>query len=163
MNRDRFVIQMERLHRTYGEKAYPKERMDGIWIRVKDFSEAQLEKAITWVITENFTPPSLSKILEALGSKGEGPAMQVLENPFACEPCRDFGFEWEGHTIIACRSCYRGRQIRPERLAKEQRSYDIGRKMFPMPGMGKPIASKVFNELPYDPKTSVAEIDDVEW
>jgi hypothetical protein len=163
VNRDRFVIQMERLHRTYGEKAYPKERMDGIWVRVKDFSEAQFEKAITWVITENFTPPTLTKIVEALGSRATEPNMQEYQTAFACEPCRDFGFDWEGHTIVACKACYRGRQIRPEKLAKEQRNYDVGRKMFPMPGMGRPLAATVFSSLPYDPKTSVAELDKVEW
>lgn len=163
MTKDRFILQMERLHRTYGEKSYPKERMDGIWARVNAYSEAQFEKAITWVITENFTPPTLSKILEALGSKGEQPQMQVLPNPFACEPCRDFGFEWEGHTIVACKHCYRGRQIKPENPAKEQRNYDVGRKMFPLPGMGRPMAAKVFASLPYDPKTSVAEIDGERW
>lgn len=150
---------MERLHRTYGEKAYPKERMDGIWARVKDYSEAQFEKAITWVITENFTPPTLSKIMEALGSKGEQPQMQIAPQAFACEPCRDFGFGWIGETMVAC-TCIAGQRLSPQELARQQKFYDMGKYMFPMPGHG-PIRFNLSRSLPYDPRESIAEKDGV--
>jgi hypothetical protein len=62
-----FSNQMDRLCRTYGEKSYPKERMDAFYERVKAHHAAQFEKAITYLIGESFQPIPLSKLIEAMG------------------------------------------------------------------------------------------------
>jgi hypothetical protein len=151
VTQNEFIAQMDRLHRTYGEKAYPKERMDAIWERVKDFPRNQMDRAVTFLIGENFSPPSLSKISEALGPN-RSPISQPGKSSdvyggFTCEPCRDFGFGFVGDTVVAC-ACDKGQATSPAELVRQQKNYDKGREMFRTRASFKAFATK---DLPYDP------------
>lgn len=147
-----FELQMDRLRITYGEKVYPKdgERDKAIWERVKAFPAKQFENAVTHLIGETFTPPTLTKISESLGFFRTNAFTRIDEAPpaFSCEPCRDFGFVFDGDFVEAC-MCATGRSIGPEKLAHHQKSYDRGRKIFKR-GKNTHVAN-VFQELPYDP------------
>lgn len=142
-----FQTQMDRLHRTYGEKAYPKERMDAVWERVRGIPAAQFEKALTHLIGENFTPPSLSKITDALAlfRTSDGALIHYATPAYSCEACEDRGFGFVGDTAVKC-VCPRGDRMNPEEVLRHQRSYDKGKKF-----LRSPSQFVGFRELPYDP------------
>lgn len=141
-----FGDQMGRLLRTYSDKAYPKERLDAIYARVARIPVAQFEKAVTYLIGENFTPPSVSKIVDACSAYREA-NVQMRDAPpaFNCEPCRDFGFGWVGETIVPCTCTAR---VGPTELVRQQANYDKGKRLM----MNPKLYPNVGKPLPYNPQ-----------
>ena len=64
MNRDEFLTGIESLTRVYGDKAYPPERIDIIWQRVKYRHQVVWFEAIDNLIADNPHAPLLKKILD---------------------------------------------------------------------------------------------------
>ena len=160
MTHQEFSFQMDRMLKTYGERNYPNERMDAIFERVKGIPVKTFDRAVTYLIGEHFSPPSVSKIVEACGNFREpGERQNYTPYKFRCPPCSDLGFGWVGHKIVKC-SCPLGQSHTEERIAQEQANYDKGRKLFPSPfdsKDAKPRLGALFHELPYDPSERIAE------
>lgn len=158
MRSEFFQQQIERLRGIYSPGALNQERIDVWWKRFRNEPDHVFENALNHVIAEATSQqlPAMSRVAEALGffrTNATGASMQVLPPAHDCERCRDFGFLFSGHTVVAC-NCDRGRRVNPERLAMAQKSYDKGRAMFRSPydaGMPPPNGERIFSELPYDP------------
>lgn len=148
MTQEQFIAQIDRLHNVYGEKAYPKERMDVIWEKVRHTSREQFERAITQLIGECFSPPALSRILDATGTLAKTPKQHHDElESFKCDGCKDRGFDFIRDIVTAC-TCLLGRALHPEELARLQKNYDAGRRF--LPSIENFI--KIINKpLPYNP------------
>jgi hypothetical protein len=139
-----FAEQMDRLIKTYGERSYPKERFDAIWARVRTVPQDQFQNAVTALLGDCFTPPGLTRITEEVARhRSETKRMDMAPPAFECEPCRDFGFGFDGDTVVACMTCHRGRTISPAELAKQQANYNAGARFVSN-------LRKAFSDLPYD-------------
>lgn len=166
-----FEIQWDRLKSVYAPSAANDERKKLFWERFKNDDAAIFEKAINSVILELTTQafPAMSRIAEAAGifrNSVSGASMQHLEPSYACEKCRDFGFSFDVDTLVRCK-CNLGPYLDSERLAKMQKSYDIGCRLFPRPGQNgaaRPSFSKanLGTPLPYDPNERITDRSD-EW
>lgn len=68
MTRQEYYQVMERMKVTYGDRAYPPERVDSIFSRVEFLNVGEFDQVVTDVISDCMTPPSISKIMEYLKS-----------------------------------------------------------------------------------------------
>lgn len=138
MQVEQFDRQMNRLKDTYGAKFYPAEREKTFWEAMKSYDHWQFDKAVTLLINESFSPPSLSKVIGTIqGFQSNRPKSgaerdQEVSAQFNCEPCRDFGYGWIGETLVAC-TCELGQRIGPAELAKHHANYDRGKKFLKTP------------------------------
>lgn len=131
------------LRGAYGERVFPKERETVLWNRYKHTADGSFKSAVDTIVLRM---PQPAAILEWLDDKlGNESKPTYAGSPFDCEPCRDFGYGFNGDTVAPC-SCARGRSMHPASLARIQNTYNIGRRAF-----RGPIDSN-FRELPYDPK-----------
>jgi len=150
MQSEFFQKQIERLRGIYSAGALNQERVDIWWKKFRTEPNHVFENAINHVIAEATTNalPAMSRVTEALGffrSNPDGASnMKEFRSAFACEPCRDFGFGFNGDTVTSC-SCDRARRISPDALAKAQKEYNAGAAF-----MRKGSAA-VIPGLPYDP------------
>lgn len=164
MDKQFFGEQIGRLRATYAAGSLNDERVQVLWDRFKGVENRVFKNAVDYLISEytTLTLPAISRFAEAVGMfrTGTSAAMNLSPPAHNCEACRDFGFGFVGDVVVAC-VCHMGSKVSPQELALQQKHYDVGRKLFPMPGMGKPKISNAFSALPYDPKTSVAETDGV--
>jgi hypothetical protein len=153
-----FQGQMERLRRVYSPASLNEERVQVIWDRFKSVDGYKFQEAINHLIGEFTTQalPSLSRFSEAVsavrGMNGATSQMQEMLPAHFCEPCRDFGFLFEGDLLVNC-ECVNGRRLSPERLAHHQKNYERG-KQFLKNRMA------IFKPLPYDQNE---RIESVEW
>lgn len=153
-----FERQVERLRVVYSAASLNAERIKVLWDKFKTDRADIFEKVVTHMIAEFTTQqlPAMSRFVEAAGlfrTNPEGAAwMMQLAPVHACEKCRDFGFYFAGHLVSRC-ECDRGSQVNPERLAREQKNYDKGRRLFCSPfdkGMPPPTGERIFPALPYN-------------
>ena len=129
-----FENQMKRLKIVYGEKTFPPEREGMFWKRFQRVPAKAFEYAVDWIV---LSMPSQGQIVVALDdklrdAKIEKGADSQREPKYTCEPCRDFGYGWIGHTIVAC-VCDLGSRISPAELVKQQANYDRGRRFLKTP------------------------------
>ena len=61
-----FQVQINRVTDTWGEKSYPKPRMDEIWGVLKNESPGIAGRAITWLIQTQRAAPMIPDFLKAL-------------------------------------------------------------------------------------------------
>lgn len=149
-----FGTQLDRMKMTYGEKAFPEERMKIMFIRYNQFSAKAFALAVDWVV---LSMPSPGNVVSALDEKLSYAKREAQESvqvvfKFGCEPCRDFGYGWIGDIIVAC-TCDLGHKISPQELAKQQRNYNAGKLI--MEKAKKGIRS-VTTPLPYDPSERIS-------
>lgn len=163
MQKDFFIRQIERLRNVYSPSSLNEERVKVLWDALKDAPNEQFERAVSNLIGEftTTTLPAVSRFQEAVAnarSEGRtGGTTNIHEVPVKhdCERCRDFGFEWAEHLVVACHGCERGKTIAPAELLRHQKNYDAGRRF-----MGGFQPRAVSRPLPYDPKER-GEIPDV--
>lgn len=165
MQYSEFEGQIERLRGVYSSGSLNPERIRVWWDRFKGERVGIFESALNHVIAEATTQalPAMSRIVEACGMFRTNPGgatwMKELQPAHACEKCRDFGFSFSGHTVVAC-GCSSGVAVNPERLAHAQKSYDRGRKIFRSPfdaGQPPPSGERIFAPLPYNPNDRLAD------
>lgn len=136
MQSEFFQRQVEKLRGVYSPGSFNEVRVAGLWERFKDVPNHVFESAITYLINEHTsqTLPAMSKFAEAVGffKTSADVGMNVLPNPFDCAACRDHGFGFVGDIVTQC-TCAAGRKVSPEKLVREQKNYDIGKRLFPRP------------------------------
>ena len=66
MTKKEFEEQINRLIDTYGAKAYPAERIKGIWQAFKHFHIDDFKQGVSVIINENYYPPMLAKMREQI-------------------------------------------------------------------------------------------------
>lgn len=149
-----FNGQMDRLRRVYSEASLNEERVKVLWERFKTVDGYKFAAAVNHLIGEFTTQalPSLSRFAEAVAgvrglSMANAQTQEMLPAHF-CEPCRDFGFQFDGDLVVRCEKCVNGARISPEKLVHHQTCYDRGRKFF-VRGKTPPPAS-LLPDLPYD-------------
>jgi len=146
-----FAEQISRLKQNYTPGAMNDERVQLMWDRFKNVENRVFKNAVDFLISEYTTQtlPALSKFAEAVGFFRTSTGATINEAPqaFHCEPCRDFGFGWNGETIVACMTCERGRSISPQELARQQANYNCGKEIM----MNPKKYPNIGGNLPYDP------------
>lgn len=155
MDKNFFTTQVEKLRGTYSPGALNETRIQLWWDRFKGVPNLVFENAVNYLISESTSQqlPALSKFSDAVGmfrSNPNGATMQEYRSPFACEPCRDFGFGFVGDTVVKC-VCPAGDKISPAELARQQGNYDRGAQY-----MGK-LKQSIGQELPYDSSERIGE------
>lgn len=145
-----FGNQVDRLRGVYSASALNEERVNIWWKQFKNEPGHVFESALNHIIAEATTQalPSMSRVVEACGmfrTNPNGAVMRDVQSPHECDPCRDFGYGFNGDTVTRC-SCLRGRKISPEALAKAQKHYNAGAAFLKSRGL------LAFRDLPYDPK-----------
>lgn len=151
-----FEKQMDRLRKVYSSTSLNEERVKVLWARFENTPGDTFERAVNHLIGEFTTSalPALSRISEAVLMFGKGAgAVSMNETPSAhfCEPCRDFGFDFQGDVVVACKRCINGKQISPQELARQQKNYDRGA-AFLKRGMAR---TAFLPPLPYNPAERV--------
>lgn len=169
MQSEFFKTQIERLRGVYSEGALTPERIDLWWKKFRHEPNGVFENAMNHIIAESTSKqlPAMSRVSEAMGffrTSPTGTSMQILPAANDCEVCRDFGYMFRGFVVVKCPTCRRGREIGPDALARAQKSYDRGRKIFRSPfdtdlATRAPSAGSVFHELPYDPGERIVDVD----
>jgi hypothetical protein len=86
MTKDQFTEQINRLIDTYGARAYPKERIKGIWAAFKHFHIDDFRSGITVIINENYYPPMLAKMREQIRYTPRG-----IDSGVDCDHCDRVG------------------------------------------------------------------------
>lgn len=129
-----FENQMRRLKIVYGEKTFPPEREGMFWKRFQRVPGKAFELAVDWVVLSMPSPGQVVVVLDdkLRDSRVERGSDSIRETKYDCEPCRDFGYGWIGHTIVAC-TCARGDKMNPAELVRQQANYDRGRKFLKTP------------------------------
>ena len=123
MTENEFMIEIERLTSTYGEKNYPRDRVNLIWHRVKWRNTAVFKDAIDFLIMESQYPPMITKILDALSlSQKKFPELtinpddeikskiqEIVDSKCSCKKCLGYGTvmafrKWSGlsATVFLC-------------------------------------------------------------
>lgn len=124
-----FEVQMRRLKIIYGEKTFPEEREKMMFKRYSRVYAAAFALGVDWIA---LNMPTHSQIIPMLDEKVKdarersGCGDEKREIKYECEPCRDFGYGWIGHTIIKC-TCARGQLTTDAEILKQQANYDKGR------------------------------------
>jgi len=149
MDRSFFEDQCSRLKATYSHSGFPEERVKLLWEKFRNVENRVFKNAVDYIISEFTTiqMPAISKFSDAVGLfRTKINSFQAVEMKHKCEPCRDFGFGWIGETIVAC-VCDAGKNIGPADLAKHQKNYEKGKRIF----MEKNFQVPAPKPLPYDP------------
>ncbi len=89
MNTIEFNEQIDRLKSVYGAKNFPNERIKSIWFAFKSFDVRDVEEGITKIIEENYLPPTMSKMKEAIRRKREVDMLDELRP--SCHECSGTG------------------------------------------------------------------------
>lgn len=69
MNESEFLLQIDRLKETYGEKIYSNERIKLIWNQLKHVPQKYFENCVSDIIASSPTAPMLPKLQESLSGK----------------------------------------------------------------------------------------------
>jgi hypothetical protein len=150
MHISEFEPQFNRLKLTYGEKAFPIEREKLFFKRYMRADAKAFTAAIESVILQMPQPSLIIGMIDqslAASKPRQAGADAFREPEYTCPPCRDFGYGWNGDTVVRCLTCDLGRITTDTELKRHQESYDRGKAMFKAGGrlnIGKP--------LPYNPK-----------
>lgn len=98
MNLREFGEQMDRLKNVYGDKAYPKERIELIWKNVGSLSALSFSRVVDDLISSFRNAPMAQEFSEALSKERERTAANVIRPdipawnaPARCWSCKDTG------------------------------------------------------------------------
>lgn len=145
MNNAEFVMQMQRLHNTFGDRAYPTEREKLIWAEVRYLPVEVLTRIVSELISNHRTPPMLPDFKAAkaalVGSSSQGgPSGTPLEDRAPCGLCERTGsitatknvegYEYEYAFRCTCPSGsrYSGLPQWSERYESEYVPFVVGRR-----------------------------------
>lgn len=102
MDRTHFLLQVKRLHNTYGPKSYNEERGELLWREVQDLSNYWMTKAVDLFVGSHRQAPLLPEFREEIAKererlwrekkskKGEVDFDCAIAN-YSCDDCRGTG------------------------------------------------------------------------
>lgn len=132
MTPQQFGLQLERLKVLYSEKNFPEERVKVMWARYGEFPAKAFELAVDWVVLSMPSPGAVVSVLDEKlhYAKKETHSSAQPQYQFACPPCRDFGWVFEGDLIVHC-TCEKSKSVSWDELKRQQENYERGKVYFP--------------------------------
>lgn len=128
-----FGMQIDRLKLIYGDKGFPEVRVKAMYQRYQNVPSRAFALACDWVV---LSMPNASAVVAVLDEKlkyampQEAGAQERREPTYKCNPCRDFGYLWDGDLIIHCK-CETSKSVSWDDLKRHQENYNKGKAMMP--------------------------------